>query len=222
MKPILVAYASTEGQTRKVAEYIAERLRAGGQLVELADTADRAAMAAASDCARYRAVVLGGSVHYGRHQRALARFVRQHLSWLNAMPTALFSVSMAAAEVGAAGRAEAQRVVTRFVRKSGLRPRQTRLVGGALRYTHYGLAKRALMRWIAGKQGQSTDTKHDHEYTDWQDVDRFVATFLSTLNGTEAKPAARGGTAELIRLQTFSAGAATPMLSDQVGRLPAR
>jgi menaquinone-dependent protoporphyrinogen IX oxidase len=39
MHPILVADATTEGQTRKVAEFIAERLRIRGHRVDLADSA---------------------------------------------------------------------------------------------------------------------------------------------------------------------------------------
>jgi menaquinone-dependent protoporphyrinogen IX oxidase len=43
MQPILVAYGSTEGHTRKIAEFIAERLRLRGHRVDLVDTATPAA-----------------------------------------------------------------------------------------------------------------------------------------------------------------------------------
>jgi len=39
MKPILVVYGTTEGHTRKIAEFIAERVRRRGKNVDLVDSA---------------------------------------------------------------------------------------------------------------------------------------------------------------------------------------
>ena len=39
MKPILVVYGTTEGHTRKIAEFIAERVRKRGKNVDLVDSA---------------------------------------------------------------------------------------------------------------------------------------------------------------------------------------
>ena len=57
MQPILVAYATTEGQTRKMAEFVAERLRIRGHRVDLVDTATTATEAVVSV---YQAAILGG------------------------------------------------------------------------------------------------------------------------------------------------------------------
>ena len=44
MKSVLVVYGTTEGQTRKIAEFIAEALRKRGVKVELVDSASEAAL----------------------------------------------------------------------------------------------------------------------------------------------------------------------------------
>jgi menaquinone-dependent protoporphyrinogen oxidase len=47
-------------------------------------------------------------------------------------------------------------------------------VAGALLYRQYGVLVRMMMRLIAGRVGASTDTSRDHDYTDWDAVDRYA------------------------------------------------
>lgn len=188
MQPILVAYATTEGQTRKVAEFIAERLRIRGHRVDVIDTASAAADAVNPAC---QAAFIGGSVHYDKHQGALVHFVKNNLEWLNAMPSAFFSVSLAPVHADAGGRAHAQQAVDHFLEQTGLRPRLVRLVNGALLYTRYDFFKRMMMKTIARHQGRTTDAAADHEYTDWADVEAFVDEFLSAAGSTAVPSVAR-------------------------------
>jgi menaquinone-dependent protoporphyrinogen oxidase len=188
MQPILVAYATTEGQTRKIAEFIAERLRIRGHRVDLIDTATPAAEAVS---VAYQAAILGGSVHYDKHQDALAHFIKSNLAWLNAMPTAFFSVSLAPVHADAGGLAHAQHAADRFLEHTGLKPRRVRLVSGALLYTHYDFFKRMMMKMISRQQGRPTDTAADHEYTDWGDLEAFVDEFLCACEITAVPDVAR-------------------------------
>ncbi len=45
---------------------------------------------------------------------------------------------------------------------------------GALRYSEYGWMMKRVMKSIARREGNDTDTSRDHEYTDWPAVDRFA------------------------------------------------
>ncbi len=72
-------------------------------------------------------------------------------------------------------------------RETGWTPAITRHVAGALRYTEYDYFKRLIMRRIARQQGGDTDTSRDHEYTDWDDLTRFVDEFMA------ATPLQEGG-----------------------------
>jgi menaquinone-dependent protoporphyrinogen oxidase len=184
MQPILVAYATTEGQTRKVAEFIAERLRIRGHRVDLVDVATANAL---DVTAAYQAAFLGGSVHYGRHQGALLHFVKSNLDWLSAMPSAFFSVAMASVHHSAGGRAHAQACADEFVAHSGLLPLSVRLVAGALKYTRYDFFKRMVERLLHNRLDGADDTAHDHEYTDWDDVEAFVDQFLAAAHITGGK-----------------------------------
>jgi menaquinone-dependent protoporphyrinogen oxidase len=185
MQPILVAYATTEGQTAKIATFIAERLRIRGHRVELVDVATPAAQAATG---LYQAALIGGSVHQHKHQEALVHFAKSNQAWLAAMPVALFSVSLAAALDDMDGRLEARRLLDGFVAETGLRPWVVRCVAGALKYTQYDYFKRLVMRLIAKQRGGSTDTSQDHEYTDWDDVEAFVDEFLAEAHLPGGRP----------------------------------
>ncbi len=176
MQPILVAYGTVEGQTRKIAEFIAERLRIRGHRVDLIDTATPAAEQVTPI---YQGAILGGPVHQQRHPASLLDFVKRNHQWLAAMPTAVFSVSLSAALDDIESRIEVQRVVNEFVDDCALRPVATRCIAGALKYTRYDYFKRLMMRMIARHRGQSTDTSKDFEYTDWNDVEAFVDEFLA-------------------------------------------
>jgi menaquinone-dependent protoporphyrinogen oxidase len=41
-------------------------------------------------------------------------------------------------------------------------------------YSQYGFFLRWIMRMIARRNGEPTDTSRDHDYTDWAAVDRFA------------------------------------------------
>ena len=54
-------------------------------------------------------------------------------------------------------------------------------VAGAFRYTSYDFLKRWAMKYIAYRKGGPTDTSHDYELTDWDDLTRFVDSFVEEL-----------------------------------------
>jgi menaquinone-dependent protoporphyrinogen oxidase len=79
--------------------------------------------------------------------------------------------------------ANAEAYVANFEQETGWRPAQVGFFGGALLYRQYGFLKRSMMkRIVRSKPGNlSTDTSRDHEYTDWDEVERFGEDFLSRL-----------------------------------------
>jgi menaquinone-dependent protoporphyrinogen oxidase len=170
MARVLILYATTEGHTARVAERIAKRLRDKGHRVE----SRRARSARASlDLERYETVIVGASVHYGRHPGHLRSLLRKHRAALAARPGAFFSVSLSARSKPPAARCYVQN----FLRQVGWQPQQTAAFGGALPYSRYGAFKRLLMIAFVGLAGGDTDTSRDYEYTDWDAVDRFADAF---------------------------------------------
>jgi len=190
VKPVGVFYATREGQTRRVAEHVAASLRQRG----LEATVHNVVTQPAVKLDQYGAAIVAGSVHVGRHEAELVRFVKEHVAELGQLPSAFLSVTLSEAsaertDTTPAEHAEfvayVQKLVDRFFEDTGWHPRHVKPVAGALLYTKYNFLVRFVMKQIARKAGGSTDTSRDHEYTDWVALDRFVAEF------TEAIPANR-------------------------------
>ncbi|HMK73719.1 MAG TPA: flavodoxin domain-containing protein [Myxococcaceae bacterium] len=176
MARILIVYGTSYGQTQKIAGRIGDRARFRGHQVTLLNAQGIRGPLTLDDC---EAVVVGGSVLYGRYQRALERFVSSHRAKLDRLPgTAFFSVSMAAARSTPAAAAEVTKTLDRFFLRTGWHPRAVTSFAGALVYTRYGPILKRVLRFISKRQGGDTDMSRDHEYTDWAAVDAWADAVL--------------------------------------------
>jgi menaquinone-dependent protoporphyrinogen oxidase len=174
MPEILIVYASTHGHTARIASRVAAALRYDGLA---ADAHDVRTMAPAASPADYDGVVVAASIHGGRHQREMVDWVHAHHTSLTLRPSALVSVSLAAAEDGDAARATTREYADELEDETGWTPDARLCVAGALQYREYSAPMRLVLRLIARRHGQSTDTSRDHDYTDWEAVDRFARDF---------------------------------------------
>lgn len=171
MSHILLAYATGEGQTAKVARTIADDLVDRGHdltTVQIHDPPEPV------DIEDYDAVVVGASIHVGKHQEYLLDFVRDHRDALAARPGAFFQVSLSAASTDPERRADAESYIRNFREMTGWNPTVVGNFAGALRYSEYSFLKRLMMKRIARKATGDTDTGRDYEYTDWDDVEAFA------------------------------------------------
>jgi menaquinone-dependent protoporphyrinogen oxidase len=184
MKPILILYASREGQTKRIAEYIGERIRSlalSATVWKASEVPDHFSLAP------YAAAVIAASVHGGKHEREVIHFVRQYRSALQQMPTAFISVSLSQAgaqderattESREKAAADVKRMIDTFLAETQWRPTLVRPIAGALMYRQYNFLIRLVMRRIARRAGASTDTSQDHVFTRWQDLDVLVEELL--------------------------------------------
>jgi menaquinone-dependent protoporphyrinogen oxidase len=178
MCEVPVFYATTDGQTRLIAEYLAGALRSQGLESIALDVTHVDAWSL--DGRRVRAVVLGASVHAGKHQTAAADFVAAHRQWFNEVPSVFFSVSLSIASSNPTEMEAARSIAKKFVDQTGWQPTRVVCFPGRLAYTRYSWLKRMLMRRIARKEGGPTDTRRDHELTNWTDV-TALATDIASL-----------------------------------------
>lgn len=167
MSRILIGYASTYGQTHKIADALAAELRRAGHEVELAD----AMVAMPPPVEDYDAVVLGSRVQFGVHARPILDYIAEHRAELDAIPSYLFSVSMAAADGPSA---DPGGYLEKLFATAHWRPHAAIAIAGGLPYRRYGVFLRLLMKWASRRAGHATDTGRDHEYTDWAAVRRFA------------------------------------------------
>lgn len=170
-----MAYATTEGQTRKIAQAVADcvvRLGDEARLVDLADAPEDL------DPADFDIVFVAASVHAGRYQSAARHFVKKQLAALNAHPSAFISVSLSAVAGEHGDEESTERCAHKFLDETGWAARDVHHAAGALRFTRYDFFKKWIMRQIAKSHGYGASGE-DIEFTDWRALDAFVEGLVS-------------------------------------------
>jgi menaquinone-dependent protoporphyrinogen oxidase len=175
MTKILIAYGTTEGQTAKIAECIADVIRAHDLDADAVDIKE--SQSTIPDI--YEGVIVGSSIHIGKHDKHVVTFVKDNRDTLERLPSAFFSVSLAAH----GDSEEAEGYVEQFESDTGWRPDKVAHFAGALLYTQYGFVKRHMMKKIAqDKPGNlGTDTSRDYVYTEWDGVKHWAEDYLTHL-----------------------------------------
>jgi len=173
---ILLVYATVEGQTRKIADHVAERLSGGGNDVTQIDATD---VHKAPDASAFDVAIVAAPVHIGTFPAPLRRFVEKNSATLMARPGAFVSVSLTAASADESEIAELDQIVEKFSQETGWWPVSIHNAAGALKYTEYDFFRRWMLKRIARKEGGPTDTNRDHEFTDWVALDKFVDEFVA-------------------------------------------
>lgn len=172
---LLIAYASTEGQTRRIARFVMDRLADGGHSVEALPVAE----AEDIDLSRFDRVILAGSIHAGHYQRALGDFVAERAAALAPRRVLFLSVSLAAAGHDAEDWADLDRILADFAQATSWKPGKVVQVAGAYMPSKYDIIRRFVMRRIVAAKDPEADLDADHEYTDWTAlgaaVDHWIA-----------------------------------------------
>jgi len=180
---ILIVYATSYGQTQKIALRMRDQLATLEFGVEVANVDD---FPPEPKLQEFDGVIVLGSIIRGRHSRRLQRYVIRHRDDLPGGSSAFCSVSGSAGSKNAREREEAERMLQRFLNDTGWRPALHATFAGAMAFTKYSPIVRWVMKRISRKEGGPTDTSRDHELTDWAQVERFVEAFMTMVNGGTA------------------------------------
>lgn len=160
---LLIAYATTDGQTRKIARFAADRMAGQGHAVELLNVEDAEGL----DLSRFDAAVLAGSVHVGGYQKALSCYAKAAKAELALLPTLFLSVSLSAAGTDPEDWAGLRDCLADFQADTGWTPGRVEHVAGAFRFSGYDFFRAWAMRRIADAKGERVEPGRDREYTDW-------------------------------------------------------
>lgn len=171
---VLIAYGTSEGQTRKIANFVASRIRELGHEAVTHDTADYLGELRLEDFDR---MIVAGSVHERGHQEGLELFVLSYRQILEARPTMFLSVSLSAAFEDGCG--EANGYVEKFLDSTGWKPTRRLLVAGALRHGEYGYYKKMIVKHQVLKDHALTNPETDQEFTDWNALEKAVVDFVA-------------------------------------------
>ncbi len=169
-------YATRDGQSRRIAERIFNRLAASQTLGHPQDVA--VARPAPEDLATASVIVLVAAVRYGKHLPEAERFLAAYSSLAAPPPLALASVNLTARKpekTTATGNAYLRNTIARH----RLTPALAVAFAGRLDYRRYSWRDRAIIRFIMLLTGGPTDPQTSVEYTSWDAVDEFAARIVA-------------------------------------------
>ena len=172
----MIISVSVDGHTRKICDYIADRVRhlgAKAQVVPVDDVATKALVA--SDL-----IIIGASVRYGSHSKQVLELIETHRALLDSKANAFFSVNLTARKSEKAS-PETNPYVGKFLAEAHWRPHQVDVFAGALNYPAYRWFDRFFIRCIMWMTNGPTDPQTQIEYTDWARVDAFADRCFASL-----------------------------------------
>ncbi len=173
-KQILILYGTHEGQTRKIASFVADRFKEHGVTTALLDAAD---LDLHAPLPAFDAALVAASLHIGGFQKSVLRAVAANAQVLAGKPNAFLSVSLSAAGDDEEDWRGLNKCLEEFFAQAGWRPQRVEHVAGAFRYTQYDFFKRMAMKRIAKERGAPVDTSRDWEMTDWGKLTQFADAF---------------------------------------------
>lgn len=183
MSKIALLYGSTEGQTKKISEKIRESLIEKGHKADLFNLKSNQKQIKLNG---YDGAIIGSSVHIGRHQKYVLKYIKKNIELLSRIPTAFFSVNLTAYEDKAESQEKVKGFINDFLSKTNLDPVITTAFPGALKFSQYGFIKRKFMKKITSdvlkkELGEKSsdinmdlELNKDIEFTDWGEVENFT------------------------------------------------
>ena len=178
MSQILIVFGTTQGQTRKIAEVIAAELRSMQHSVDFFESS---IISPNINLEKYDAIVVGASVHAGGFQKGIKNWVKKNAFALRNKKAAFFSVCLGILENDEKVRNKEWKFVQDFLLENNWKPQKTAIFAGALHYSKYNWLVKYWMKRISKKAGGDTDTSHDYEYTNWNEVGNFAVEFSQLL-----------------------------------------
>lgn len=167
MKSTIILYSTREGQTHKIAQFMAEQMDVGTcELVDLHQAHNL-------DLSSYDNIIIGASIRYGHFNKKLYQFIEQNKEYLNTNGASFYSVNLTARKPGK-DTPEGSAYIQKFLKRSPWQPKQIGVFAGGLYYPRYKWFDRIMIRFIMSMTGGETDITKEVEYTDWGKVALFA------------------------------------------------
>jgi len=182
-------YATRDGQSRRIAERIADRLAGRGISVLPHDLAG--ATLAPSSIEAARLVVVVAAVRYGRPLPEADQFLAGYRALRDPPQLVLLSVNLTARKPGK-DTVEGNAYLRKSIARHRLAPALALAIAGKLDYSRYGWLDRQLIRFIMKLTGGPTDPAVCIDFTPWDVVDD-VALRIAALHGSIHAPAEQSG-----------------------------
>ncbi len=179
-----IFYATRDGQSRRIAVRIADRL--GAQRIAAAPYDLAGALPTLSGLGQQRLIVLVASVRYGRHLPEAERFLTLYGQLPAPIPLVVFSVNLTARKPGKQSAGD-NGYLRKLIARHHLQPALAAAIAGRLDYPRYRWRDRQIIRLIMLLTGGPTDPSACIEYTSWEAVDDLAARIADVWRNAAAK-----------------------------------
>lgn len=183
MTAVLIAFASREGQTRKICVHAAREFEAAGCTTQLIDLTLGAPDTHVGTC---DLAIVAGSVHRGRMDQTLMSFLMRNGAAIGRVPSAFISVSLSAASVHNDARSAVDEITRQLLHDVGWQPDRVLHVAGAVEMDALNLLERCAVHAVMQHRGVDVQTQGRTELTDWDAVDAFVRELLAEVQPSTA------------------------------------
>ena len=166
-KKILILYASVDGQTLKIANFIVDQFNEKGQEVSIFEI-----NSFEDKLENFDKIIIGCSIRYGVHHKSVVDFINQHKKSLDIHQSVFFSVNLVARKPEK-NQADTNPYVIKFFKTISWKPAIVEVFAGKLDYKKYPFFDRIMIQFIMWMTKGPTDRNIKIEYTDWDRVKAF-------------------------------------------------
>jgi len=165
-----ILFATVDGQTLKICNFIKEELQQQNKNVEVFSIDNFN-----SDIANFDTFVIGSSIRYGVHHEKIIDFIKNHKKELDATKTVFFSVNLVARKPEK-NTPETNPYVIKFFKIIDWKPNIVEVFAGKLDYKKYPFWDRIMIQFIMWMTKGPTNKNTKIEYTNWEKVTQLSDT----------------------------------------------
>ena len=162
----LIIYSTTDGQTTRICNKLVQKNFNNDVKLCSIDEAIR------EDLKKYKKIIIGASIRYGKHNPDVLNFVKKNINVLNKLKTAFFSVNVVARKKEK-NTPSTNPYVIKFIKQTDWRPTYVGVFAGKVDYPSYRFFDKYIIKFIMWLTKGPTDVSKSYEFTNWSEVEKF-------------------------------------------------
>ena len=167
MQKAVIIYSTTDGQTKRICEFLKQKLEAKINIDLFSiEEIDRA------ELNLYDKIIIGASIRYGKHNPKLYKFIEKNIDVLKTNFTAFFTVNVVARKEGK-NTPDTNPYMKKFLQLTNWQPNLLGVFAGKIDYPSYKFTDKQMIRLIMFITKGPTDTSGTYEFTNWKSVEEF-------------------------------------------------
>ena len=168
MSKTLILYSTTDGQTKRICEYIKKWLknRTVIDVIELKNNLN-------IPVKTYDEIIIGASIRYGKHKKEVFDFINKNKLILDKKNNAFFTVNVVARK-SEKNTPTTNPYMKKFLDTVDWKPNKLEVFSGRIDYPNYRFFDKQIIRLIMFLTKGPTNTSESYEFTDWSRIKMFA------------------------------------------------